>query len=182
MAVSNSIVALLRGINVGGKNRVPMGELRSELASLGLEDVVTYLQSGNVVFRRPRGGADEIAAGIEERIADVFGVSIKVLTRTPSELREITRHNPFLEDESDLAKLHVVFLDRRPATAAAAKLDPSRSPPDEFKLHGREVYLHVPNGYGRSRLTIDYFERRLDVAASARNWKTVTKLLALSER
>lgn len=180
MNATNTFVALLRGINVGGRNKIPMPELKSLLASLGLEDVVTYIQSGNVVFRSPAADGQEVAARIERQIAEVFGVRATVLLRTPAELLEIADGNPFLE--GDFSKLHVVLLGGRPAADAVAQLDPGRSPPDEFSLRGREIYLHLPNGAGRSKLTVDYFERRLGVAATARNWNTLIKLLALTQR
>jgi len=174
-------VALLRGVNVGGKNTIPMGELKSSLSSLGLEDVVTYIQSGNVVFRSSAGHT-RVAGDIEQRIAEAFGVSVTVLLRTPAELRTVARSSPFLSGQADLSKLHVVFLSERPKANAVAGLDPERSPPDAFSVRGREIYLHLPNGSGRSKLTIDYFERRLGVAATARNWNTLIKLNALTER
>lgn len=174
----NTFVALLRGVNVSGRNALPMAELRAALSALGLEDVTTYLQSGNVVFGSG-GETPYLAAAVEQRIAEAFGLSIAVLVRTPAELRKTASRNPFLRDEPDLTKLHVVFLDVEPAASAQAKLDPDRSPPDRFSLHGREIYLHLPNGAGRSKLTIDYFERRLGVRATARNWKTLTKLIEL---
>jgi uncharacterized protein (DUF1697 family) len=173
-------VALLRGINVGGRNKIAMSELKSSLSSLGLQDVVTYIQSGNVVFRSP-GGADDLARDIEKRIAKDFGVSVTVLLRTPAELRTVAKSNPFLSGEAGLSKLHVVFLSDRPAANAVAGLDPERSRPDELSVRGREIYLHLPNGSGRSRLTIDYFERQLGVAATARNWNTLIKLIALTQ-
>jgi uncharacterized protein (DUF1697 family) len=178
----DTLVALLRGINVGGKNAIPMGELKSALSSLGLEDIVTYIRSGNVVFRSRTGAARAIAADIERQIAETFGISLTVLLRTPAELAEIAESNPFLEAEEDLSRLHVVFLKTAPAASATARLDPGRSPPDEFSVCGREIYLHLPNGAARSKLTLDYFERRLEVDATARNWNTLIKLLALSRR
>jgi len=179
MDATSTFVALLRGINVGGKKKIAMAELRSLLSSLGLEDVRTYIQSGNVAFRSSDGDADEIAATIEREISAAFGIDPAVLLRTPSELEEIVERNPYLT-RSDLSKLHVVFLDRAPAASSATELDPGRSPPDEFTLRGREIYLHLPNGAGRSKLTIDYFERRLGVRATARNWNTLLRLLELS--
>jgi uncharacterized protein (DUF1697 family) len=176
-----TLVALLRGINVGGKNTVPMTALRTELAEFGLEDIVTYIQSGNVIFRTPARSKDDIAAGIEQRIAKAYGVSVAVILRTPAELTGIVKNNPFLNGKADLSKLHVVFLDRPPAAGAVAKLDPERSPPDEFSARAREIYLHLPNGSARTKLTIDYFERRLGVRATARNWNTLLKLIALAE-
>jgi uncharacterized protein (DUF1697 family) len=180
MNPTTTFAALLRAVNVGGRNKVSMPELKSLLASLGLEDVVTYVQSGNVVFRSPTGDREEIAARIERQIAEAFGVRSTVLLRTPAELSAIADGNPFLKRESELSKLHIVFLGDRPAADAVARLDPERSPPDQFSVQGREIYLHLPNGAGRSKLTLDYFERRLGVDATARNWKTLLKLLALT--
>lgn len=181
MSAPRTYVALLRGINLAGRNRVSMAELRSALESLGLEDVVTYIQSGNVLFSSRGGRAKELAASIEGRIAEAFGIDVVVLLRTPVELAKVARGNPFLRAGADPSKLHVVFLSGKPTQKAAAQLDPERSPPGEFRLEGREIYLHLPTGFGRSKLTVDYFERRLEVAATARNWKTVTKLVALTE-
>jgi uncharacterized protein (DUF1697 family) len=177
----STLVALLRGINVGGKAIVPMAELKSLLASMGFEDVTTYIQSGNVVFRSSSGDAQSLAPAIEERIAETFGLRPTVLIRTPAELTDIAESNPFLAGGSDPSKLHVVFLSGPPAAAAVERLDSARSPPDEFSVRGREIYLHLPNGMGRSKLTIDYFEKRLGVRATARNWKTVTKLVDLTQ-
>jgi uncharacterized protein (DUF1697 family) len=177
-----TFIALLRGINVGGKTIIPMPKLKSLFASMGLEDVSTYIQSGNVVFSSPTGDAQALAVAIEERIDEAFGLSMSVLLRTPGELAEIADSNPFLRHEADLSMLHVVFLSGPPEADAVAELDPARSPPDEFAVRRREIYLHLPNGAGRSKLTIDYFEKRLGVRATGRNWKTVTKLLELTQR
>jgi len=182
MNAMKTYVALLRGINVGGKRKIPMAGLRPLISSLGFEDVVTYVQSGNVVFRSPTGDGRDITSRIEQRIADVFGIDVAVLLRTTAELEEIAESNPFLAKEADLSRLHVVFLNGVPGADAVSQLDPNRSPPDEFRLHGREIYLRLPNGAGRSKLTIDYFERRLGVGATARNWNTLTKLVALAQR
>ena len=100
------------------------------------------------------------APSIEGRIAEAFGIDVVVLLRTPAELAKVARGNPFLRAGADPSKLHVVFLSGKPATKAAAQLDPERSPPGEFRLEGREIYLHLPTGFGRSKLTVDYFERR----------------------
>jgi uncharacterized protein (DUF1697 family) len=177
-----TFVALLRGINVGGRSMMSMPELRSLLTSMGLEDVSTYVQSGNVIFRSPRADRRALVAELEERIASAFDIRPAVLLRTPAELAEIAAANPFLDRESDFLKLHVVFMSAPPAADAVEALDPKRSPPDEFSVSGREIYLHLPNGAGRSKLTIDYFEKRLGVRATARNWKTLTKLIELTER
>jgi uncharacterized protein (DUF1697 family) len=181
MSSAKTFVALLRGVNLAGRNRVSMPELRSALEAIGLEDVITYIQSGNVVFRSRSGGAQKLAAAIEGAISERFEIDVVVILRTRAELARVAAGNPFLRAGADASKLHVIFLGGRPPKMAAAQLDPERSPPGEFRLEGREIYLHLPTGFGRSKLTVDYFERRLDVAATARNWKTVTKLLELTE-
>jgi uncharacterized protein (DUF1697 family) len=175
-------VALLRGVNVGGRRSLPMPKLAALLTELGLDDVVTYIQSGNAVFRAPAGGRAQLASRIERRLEQETGLDIAVLLRTPAELAAMAERNPFLDENADVTKLHVAFLDRKPAQAAAAKLDRDRSPPDDLSLAGTEVYLRFPHGSGRSKLTLDYFERTLGVRATQRNWKTVTKLLELTRR
>ena len=182
MTATATYVALLRGINVGGRSLVPMAELRALFTSLGLADVQTYIQSGNVVFTAGGGEEEELAARIEAALAEAFGIDPAVLLRTPAELEQIARQNPYLSRDADLSKLHVVFLDRAPPASAAAELDPSRSPPDELTVAGRELYLRLPNGAGRSKLTLDYFERVLGVRGTQRNWNTVLKLLELAKR
>jgi uncharacterized protein (DUF1697 family) len=151
-----------------------MPELAALFADLGLRDVTTYLQSGNVVFS---GEAD--AAAIERGIAERFGYEIPVILRTPADLERVMTANPFLADEEDPARLHVVFLAAEPAPEAVGTLDANRSPPDRFQVDGREIYLHTPAGIGRSKLTLDWFERRLGLRGTARNWNTVGALLAI---
>jgi uncharacterized protein (DUF1697 family) len=175
MSGSSALVALLRGINVGGRNSVPMAGLRSLLEELGLEDVATYIQSGNVLFRS-RTPAKTLTARIEEAIADAYGVRPAVVLRTRGELETVVESIPF----TDTSNVHVVFFDRKPAARAAARLDPGRSPGDTFELVGRELYLYLGHGAGRTKLTGDYLERTLGVRGTQRNWNTVVKLLALA--
>ena len=115
MGATKTYVALLRGINVGGKNKIAMAELKSLFASLGFEDVVTYIQSGNVVFRSASDDADALSVKIEREIAALSGIKPAVLLRTPKELATIAERNPYLSRDADLSKLHIVFLDHAPA-------------------------------------------------------------------
>jgi uncharacterized protein (DUF1697 family) len=173
-------VALLRGINVGGRRRVGMEELRALFVSLGHEDVTTYLQSGNVVFGSSSGGARELAARIEARIAETLDLEVTVMLRTAGELARVVEGNPFLAGPADPASLHVTFLAREPDPIAVQRLEPARFAPDELVVAGREVYLNCPGGYGRTKLGNAFFERRLGVAATTRNWRTVTTLAGLA--
>ena len=170
-------VALLRAINLGSRNKVSMGELRALFAGLGFEDVETYVQSGNLVFKAS-GGAADVTAAIADRIRGELGLDVAVLLRSGAQIAKVVAGNPFAK--ADPAMLHVTFLAEKPAAASVRGLDPGRSEPDEFRLVGREVYLRCPNGYGRSKLTNAYFEKALAVPATTRNWRTVTKLAELA--
>jgi uncharacterized protein (DUF1697 family) len=170
---------LLRGINVGGKNKLPMPALRSLLEGAGYEDVVTYIQSGNVVVRDD-GARDKLVRTVEAQIAAHFSLTVRVVVRTHAELEGVASANPFLAHGDEPAGLHVVFLDRAPEAGAVDKLDPDRSPGDEFRVTGSEIYLRYPHGSGRSKLTLDYFERRLRVIGTARNWNTLLRLIDLT--
>jgi uncharacterized protein (DUF1697 family) len=173
-------VALLRGINLGGRNKIGMADLRELFAALGCEDVSTYVQSGNVVFRSSVASASKLTRAIEERIGSDLGLDVTVLLRTKAQLAEVAGGNPFDERTVDPATLHVTFLAEKPDPARVRALDPARGRPDEFRVVGREVYLHCPNGYGRTKLDNAYFEKQLAVAATTRNWRTVTKLAELA--
>ncbi len=179
MSSLTTFVALLRGINVGGRNVIAMAQLRALFTSLGFEDVATYIQSGNVVFRSASADADELTARIEGAIAETFSVAPTVVFRVPAELEAIAARNPYLPG-SDVGELHVVFLRDAPGGDAAAALDPVRSPADAFALAGREIYLRLPNGAGRSKLTVDYFESVLGVRATQRNWNTLLRLIEMT--
>ena len=173
-------IALLRGINVGGKNKLPMKELAALFVAAGCGDVRTYIQSGNVVFRVGPTGGGEISSVISASILDHFGYRVPVVTRTARALQEIVRANPFLETGAETDKLHVMFLTEVPDGAQIDALDPERSPGDEFAVMGREIYLHCPNGVARSKLTNSYFDARLSTTSTSRNWRTVQKLLELA--
>jgi uncharacterized protein (DUF1697 family) len=176
---ATTFLALLRGVNVGGKNRVAMKELAGLLAGAGLEEVRTYIQSGNAIFRAPRAKGPELPGLIAGLIAERFDLSVPVVIRSAEELSGVVRSNPFLEGGADPEALYVAFLADEPAAARIAALDPNRSPPDAFRVRGREVYLHLPNGVAGSRLTNDYFDSRLGTRSTARNWRTVLKLAEL---
>jgi uncharacterized protein (DUF1697 family) len=172
--------ALLRAVNVVGKNRIPMTDLRAALSARGLEHVSTVLQSGNLFFHSA-GPEQAVAALIRETIEEAFGLRIGVIVRTAAQFAAVADSNPFLATgrKLDPTTLHVAFLSEQPTAAAVARLDPDRSPPDAFIVDGREVYLSYPDGSGRSRLTLDYLERLLGVEGTARNWRTVQRLAAL---
>lgn len=179
MTASPLHVALLRGINVGGKNMLPMKDLAAMFTAAGATDVQTYIQSGNVVFRAGAASAKRMPALVTAAIAAKFGYQIPVVTRTAAEFVAVLAANPFLKRAADPRALHVAFLADTPTAAQAAALDPKRSVPDEFALRGRDLYLYLPNGAGRTKLTNAYLDRTLGTISTGRNWNTVQKLAAL---
>lgn len=177
-----SYLALLRGINVGGANKVPMRDLRALLEDLGYENVRTYLQSGNVLLDGRSATSRKLATEIEDAISNAFDLTIPVIVRTQRELEHVATGNPWPTEGVKPSSLHVMFLAGSASAKAVKTLDFDRSPPDEFNVKGREIFLRFPNGSGRSKLTIDYFERKLGTQATARNWNTVVKVLELMQR
>jgi uncharacterized protein (DUF1697 family) len=171
-------VALLRGINVGGNNVLPMKELAALFTDAGCRAVSTYIQSGNVLFQAASALAKRLPALLAKRIEAHAGCKTPVVLRTRDELARIIDENPFLPRQPP-DELHVYFLADRPSSAAIATLDPRRSAPDEFVVKGAEIYLHLPNGMGRTKLSNAYFDTRLATISTARNWRTTTKLLEL---
>lgn len=167
-------LALLRGINVGGKNMLPMKALAEIFVAAGCTEVRTYIQSGNVVFRPGRKSdlGAVVRAGIEAR----FGLKVPVIVRSAEELLEAGAGNPLLKAGVDEAWLHVMFLEDEPTAAMVAGLDAKRSTPDEFVVRGREVYLHLPNGAAKTKLTNAYFDAKLKTVGTQRNWRTVMTL------
>lgn len=179
MTAGSLHVALLRGINVSGKNMLPMPDLAAIFAATGCEDVRTYIQSGNVVYRTGTANAKRVPARATAAIAAQFGYKVPVVARTGAEFASVQAANPFLKRGTDPKTLYVAFLATVPTAAQAAALDPKRSPADRFVLVGRELYLYLPNGAGASKLTNDYLDRTLGTVSTIRNWNTVQKISAL---
>lgn len=166
-------IALLRGINVGGNKRVEMARLRTLLEELGYRDVRTYVNSGNVVFSGPRRSEEHLESAIEK----TFGFHVPVVLRSRDELADVVKASPFRDIASDPAKYLVVFCGAEPAT----ELDPADFAPETFRVRGREVYLWAPGGIGTSPLAKVLANKSLGEKSTARNWRTVEKLLALAD-
>ena len=179
--MSSTFIALLRGINVGGKNSLRMKDLVAIFERAGCARARSYIQSGNVVFEAEPELAGGLAAHVSAEIERRFGLRVPVMLRTARELRAVASDNPFLGREASLASLYVMFLADDPGKSRAAALDPHRSPPDQFVVRRREIYLACPNGVGKSKLTSAWFDTKLATVSTARNWNTVLKLVAMSE-
>jgi len=175
-------IALMRGINVGGRNRLPMKALITLFEALGCLEVHTYIQSGNVVYRPSSTPAHQLGEQVTAMIMEHHGLQVPVVIRTAAELEGVLKANLFLTADCEIKPLHVMFLKDQPSPAQLERLDPERSSPDRFGVIGREVYLHLPNGAARSKLTTHYFDTRLETISTARNWKTVLKLIELARQ
>ncbi len=174
------IISLLRGINVGGHKKIKMADLRELYESLGLRSTRTILQSGNAVTVTNDQDLSAIAATIEDAIQDTFGFEVKVILRRAQEFRAIFEYPPFDEAEiGQASKLAIVYLAQLPAADALANLKTRISGPEVIRARGKELFITYPEGMARSKLTNQFIERRLGIAATARNWNTSQKILGL---
>ena len=168
-------IALLRGINVGGRAKVPMAGLRTTCESVGCTDVLTYIQSGNVVLTSPLDPV-KLRAALEAAIAEQLGVSPVVVIRTHRQLADVIAGNPFPDDADNV---HVAFLSEALDRGQATTVAELEWPPEEVAARGADVYFHLPNGMGRAKLP-ELFGRRIKIPATVRNWRTVNKLAEMS--
>lgn len=176
-----TIVSMLRAINLGGKKMIPKDTLCEIYEGLGLTKVRTYIQSGNIVFETTQADLSILTTQIEASIEQGFGYHVEVFLRRTQELHQILTNNPFLEiRHEDPGKLYVTFLYRSPLEQAWSKLVRPPNTTDEFARGDQAVYLFLPNLYGRTRLSNSYFERKLGVAATTRNWNTVNALYKMT--
>jgi uncharacterized protein (DUF1697 family) len=172
-------VALLRGINVGGNRMIKMADLRDVFSGADADDVATYIQSGNVVFTHPARSEPALAAELEKRIAKATGFAVPVVLRTAGQLARVIEDSPFPAADAD--HLHVAFLPARPSVDAPT-IDARAFAPERFAAVGRELYLYLPEGMGRSKLAAAVLakSKAIGAAGTARNWRTVLKLNELA--
>lgn len=174
----NSYVSMLRGINVGGKRRVKMDDLKEFYASMGCLNVQTYVQSGNVIFQHRDSNGSKLAGKIEHSLNEHFGLDIAVLIRTKEELKKLIEKNPFAD--KDESKLHVIFLSSKPQKISTNQIDRYVAAEEAYSISDKEVYLFCPNGYGRTKLSNNFFEKTMKVTATTRNWRSVNTLYSMS--
>jgi uncharacterized protein (DUF1697 family) len=179
-----AIISLLRGVNVGGYHKIKMDALREIYESLGLKHVKTYVQSGNIVFTTEAREWAQFATRIESAIESAAGFRPGVMLRTAAEMREIIARNPFADRAGiEAAKLAVIFLGGEPSAESRERIAALNKGgyPEEVYSQGRELYMYFPNGMGRPKLPVAQVERAVKIPGTARNWNTVTKLLAIAE-
>ncbi|SNR38068.1 DUF1697 domain-containing protein [Lutibacter flavus] len=178
-------IALLRGINVSGKNIIKMVELKQLFINLGYYDVITYIQSGNVLFKSSIKEQQLLEDTIVAAISKHFEYDVNVLVLTKNELTTIFNSNPFLAKDSamDISKLHLTLLNNEPDLSKKHQIETLViNSDDEFIIHKNSVYLHCPNGQAKTKLTNNLFQKKLNSAATTRNWRTITKLIELSNQ
>lgn len=176
-------IALLRGINVGGKRKILMADLRELLTGIGFTDVKTYIQSGNIFFNLSNEMNDaEIADAIEKLISDNYEFNVPVVVRSVEEVQQAIKSNPFYaENEEDITHLHLTFLKEKPSEENQLKTEEYNYEPDKFVIKNKDVFIFCEGKYHKSKLTNTFFEKKLKVSTTTRNWKTILKLLELSQ-
>lgn len=172
-------MSMIRGINVGGK-KVKMDRLKELYKSLDFEDVKTYIQSGNVIFESKELDKIKLSHILEKEIAEIFNFDVKVLLRTKNEMINVINGNPFKQE--DFNHLYVTFLSDIPSEKLIKDLtctidENIENKSDKYNIIGKEIYLFLPNGYGRTKLNNNFFEKKLDISATTRNWRTVNRLV-----
>jgi uncharacterized protein (DUF1697 family) len=175
-------IAILRGINVSGKNKILMAELKDLLETLQFSQISTYIQSGNIVFQyHANSNTLQLATTIEEAISLKYGYRVPVIVLCLEELQQTIERNSFLTDPTiDPTKLHVTFLATPPSTDKIALMSQLSFLPDKFYIIDKQVYLHCPINYGETKLSNQFFENKLKVKATTRNWNTTLKLLEIA--
>jgi uncharacterized protein (DUF1697 family) len=175
-------ISMLRGINVGGRKRIKMDQLRKSFEVLGCDRVKTYIQSGNVVFKTKKLSTSALSQRIEKQILSDFGFSVSVISRTSDEMGKAISNNPFVDLRGiDSARLHVMFLSETPASAALKKLASLTMAPDQCRPFDREIYFYLPNGASQSVLMKSPVDRILSVVTTTRNWNTVNQVFRMCE-
>ena len=177
----STFAAMLRGINVGGQKRLLMTTLREIFEGSGFTNIKTYVQSGNVVFESGEQDRSVLAKRIEAHIEQTCGYPVQVFIRQAQELKRILAGNPFLDNRNeDPSKLHVTFLYQSPPETRWSKLIPPGDILDELAIGELAIYLFCPTGYAKTRLSNSFFERRLGMPVTTRNWNTVNALYKLA--
>lgn len=170
-------ISILRGINVSGHKPIKMDALQKMYADLNFKNIQTYIQSGNIIFQNKKTTHKDLEKKIAKNIFEEFGFEVPVIVKELGELTTIVKNNPFVNKRNeDLTKLHITFLSQEPEQINVEKIKGGQYQSDEFILIGSTIYLFCPNGYGNTKLSNTFFENKLKVVATTRNWKTTNEL------
>ena len=175
-------ISILRGINVSGQKKILMKDLKALYEELNFKNVRTYVQSGNVIFDYDKIKTTILPQQIEEKILEKYGFHVSLIVRTVEEMEHILNNNPFLKKNKDeINRFYVTFLSEAPKQEYVAKTNELNFTPDKFIISGKEVYLLIPVSYGNTKLSNNFFENKLKVTATTRNWKTVNELVRIAK-
>lgn len=181
MSTVQTYIALLRGINVSGHKKIKMADLRIALEQLNFTDIVTYIQSGNIVFKSVHNSITELELLIQKQILTDFGFEVPVLIKTPKELKTVFDNNPFEKNKLNDPKLfYVVFLKDKPQQKHIETLKTYDYSPEAYVINEKIIYFYAANGAGNAKMSNNFFENKLKVIATSRNWRTIQKLIELS--
>jgi uncharacterized protein (DUF1697 family) len=176
-------ISILRGINVSGHKMIKMDALRKMYSDLNFKNVQSYIQSGNVVFQDKKIKHKDLESKIAKEILREFGFEVPVMVKELEEFVTVLNNNPFLINRNeDNTKLHVTFLSQEPQQLEVDKIKDGQYASDEFIVFGKAVYLFCPNGYGNTKLNNTFFEKKLHVVATTRNWKTINELIHIAQK
>jgi uncharacterized protein (DUF1697 family) len=179
-----TFISFLRAVNMTGHNSIKMTDLAELFIKMGIKDAETYIQSGNVIFSDTGSiPLPSLSGNIEQSILERFNYIIPVMVRTNQELIELFSSNPFLEEtDFNPSKMAVIFLHDKPSDTQIQKVADIDYPPDKFRIIGKEIFIYCPNGFGRTKLYTNFFEKKMGVMGTARNWKTITTILTIAEK
>ena len=179
-----TFISILRGINVSGQKKILMADLKALYESLHFKEVATYIQSGNVVFKSDAKLSDvQLAQKIEKAIGAKYNFEVPVMIRSIEEWEKAISQNSFTKEKNiDLKKLHITFLSEVPARENVESIKNADFLPDQFVIKGKEIYLHIPESYGETKLSNNFFEKKLKTKATTRNWNTVNKLFEMASQ
>jgi uncharacterized protein (DUF1697 family) len=175
-----TFISMLRGINVGGNKKISMAELKKVYEDLGLKYVQTFIQSGNVLFKFQGLDIDKLRDNIEKGISFKFGFDVKVLIRTTEELQNTIKKMPFKKEDTE--RVYITFLSDKPAAVPEEEINKYKNDSEKYFISGKEIYILCPTGYGKTKLSNNFFEKKLKVSATTRNWNSVNKLFAIASK
>ncbi|MBV6643464.1 MAG: DUF1697 domain-containing protein [Cyclobacteriaceae bacterium] len=173
-------IAMLRGINVSGQKLIKMADLRESMTRLGLENVATYVQSGNILFNTQETDLRVISERISSQIKKDFTFDVPCIVRSAEYFKKVLTNNDFLQQGRDEKRCYVTFLEEEPDPMHVQKIDSQQYAPEEFIIKGDLLYFYSPDGYGKAKMNNNFFEQKLRVKATTRNWNSVNKLYELA--